>query len=232
MIVSCPNCNTRFRVEDAALADPAGRELRCANCSHRWRYVPEPAEPPTETTSAAAPLVAPPNPEPTLAPLVAPAEPISAPAAAIPPRPAPRRGSHTGLGCLAVIVVLAIVVAIGVLASDRIAGWWPAAASFYRSVGLRPVPLGSGLEIGKVMPTRNGDALIVEGDVTNTTDSDRPVPRLRVILRDTANKELAAKIIDPPTPSLARGATARFKTQFDRPSDAATGVAVTFTSGG
>ena len=238
MILLCPNCNTRYRVDDAALADPAGRELRCANCGHRWRYVPEAGERPAEAAPPAAPVSAKsPNPpaSPAAVPLVASRTPETAsspaPAPAALPRPVPQRGSHTGLGCLLLLVILAVAVAVGVLARDRIVGLWHPAASFYRAVGLKLEPLGAGLEIAKVAPSRNGDVLVVEGEVTNTTDSDRAVPRLRVILRDTAGKELASKIIDPPTPNLARGATAHFKTQFDRPSDAATRVDVTFMSG-
>ena len=94
---------------------------------------------------------------------------------------------------------------------------------------MRLQPIGAGLEIGKVAPSRNGDALIVEGEITNVAGGERSVPRLRVILRDPAGKELTSKTIDPPTAKLAAGAAARFRTQFERPSDAATGVAVTFT---
>jgi hypothetical protein len=132
---------------------------------------------------------------------------------------------------LTVVVLLAIAIAGIVLARDRIVALWPPAGKFYRTVGLRlepPPPPGAGLQLDKPVPSRNGDTLVVEGDITNSTDSTRTVPRLRVQLRDNAGKELASKVIDPPTPELARGATARFKTQFEHPSDAATGVAVTF----
>ena len=54
------------------------------------------------------------------------------------------------------------------------------------------------------------------------------VPRLRVALRDSAEKEVQFKIIDPPKPRLPPGAVAHFKTPFDHPDDAATGVVVTF----
>jgi len=143
--------------------------------------------------------------------------------------PPPRRRSRAGLGCLFVIVIIALVIAVGVLARDRIAASWPPAARFYRAVGLKLEPLGAGLEIGKMAPSREGDALTVGGDITNTTAGTRALPRLRIALRDAAGKELTFKVIDPPAPDLAPGATAHFKTQFEHPSDAATGVAVTFT---
>jgi len=229
MILTCPACSTRYRIDDAAMADPAGRELRCAKCGHQWRYVPAPAaaEP---VAGASRPL----GPTPGLTsvpPLVGPAA-LESPAAPTPtpmPRPAPRRGSRAAIGCLLLIVLIAVAIAALAMARERIIAAWPAAARIYSAVGLRPEPLGAGLEIGKVAPSRNGDTLVVEGEVTNTSGGSRVVPRLRIALRDTGGKELTSKVIDPPTPNLAAGATARFRTEFARPSDAATGVAVTFS---
>ena len=217
MIISCPACDTRYRVDDSILADPAGRELRCANCGHRWRYTPDAV--PNDAPAAATP----PAEEPVRpVPLVAEPELSSAPLTP------PRRGSRVGLGCLAVIVIIALVVAASVLARNWIVAHWPATVPFYRTVGLKPEPPGSGLEVSKMSPTRDGDALTVEGDVVNSSNGERTVPRLRIALRDAAGKELTFKVIDPPAPELAPGEAAHFKTQFEHPNDAATGVAVTF----
>jgi len=54
------------------------------------------------------------------------------------------------------------------------------------------------------------------------------VPPLRVALRDSAEKEVQFRIIDPPKARLSPSETARFKTTFDHPDEAATGVLVTF----
>jgi hypothetical protein len=70
--------------------------------------------------------------------------------------------------------------------------------------------------------------LVIEGDVTNTGNMPGEVPRLRVALRDPAEKEKQFKIIDPPAARLAPGETAHFKTSFDHPDEAATGVLMTF----
>ena len=86
----------------------------------------------------------------------------------------------------------------------------------------------TGLQLGKVTPSRTTDALIVEGDVTNTSQTGHEVPRLRVTLRDPAEREVQVKTIDPPKDRLMPGEVAHFKAQFDHPDEAATGVVVRF----
>ena len=57
---------------------------------------------------------------------------------------------------------------------------------------------------------------------------DRTGHAITTALRDSAEKEVQFKIIDPPKPRLPPGAVAHFKTPFDHPDDAATGVVATF----
>jgi hypothetical protein len=95
---------------------------------------------------------------------------------------------------------------------------WEAVAS--------PAP---GLELGEVIPARNAEGLIIEGNITNAGREARAVPRLRVALRDANEKETQFKIIDPPTARLGPGETAHFKTMFDHADEAAT-VKVSFAS--
>ncbi len=55
MIIACPSCQTRFNLDPAKLL-PAGRNVRCAKCGHRWRQMPEGmAEPVERAPSAEAP---------------------------------------------------------------------------------------------------------------------------------------------------------------------------------
>ena len=105
---------------------------------------------------------------------------------------------------------------------------WPAAARLYALAGLTTTPPGPGLELAKITPTRTADGLVIEGDIINPGGTARDVPRLRVALRDPSDKEKQLKTIDPPTARLGPGETAHFKTSFDHPDEAATGVLVTF----
>lgn len=130
------------------------------------------------------------------------------------------------LGMIFVLLALAILAAI--IARKEVVAMWPQAARLYALAGLAVAPPGPGLELAKIAPTRTAESLVIEGDITNTGSTVRDVPRLRVALRDPAEKETQFRIIDPPTARLGPGETAHFKTSFDHPDEAATGVLVTF----
>jgi hypothetical protein len=145
------------------------------------------------------------------------------------PQRRPRRRVAVGwvvLGMIFALLSLAIFAAI--VARKEVAAMWPAAARLYALAGLSGAPTGPGLELAKIAPARTAEGLVIEGDITNTGSTARDVPRLRVALRDPAEKETQFKIIDPPTARLGPGETAHFKTSFDHPDEAATGVLVTF----
>lgn len=86
MILTCPNCNSRYLVSDTAI--PAeGRAVRCAACKHVWtEYPPQEATPAPapapayEMAEAAPPASAPPAaPAPAAPAPEAPAAPVSTP---------------------------------------------------------------------------------------------------------------------------------------------------------
>jgi len=145
------------------------------------------------------------------------------------PQRHPRRRLAVGWSVLAVIfVLLALAIVATIIDRKEVVAMWPAAARFYALAGLAAAPQGPGLELAKIAPTRTAEGLVIEGDITNTGTTARDVPRLRVALRDPAEKETQFKIVDPPTVRLAPGETAHFKISFDHPDEAATGVLVTF----
>jgi len=220
VILACPVCRTRYLVDEQELSRPAGRTVRCASCGHTW-HRPPPLE--TRDREPVAPL----------------ATPRIEPGLEVPPRPGPlpvpasRRHPHRwralGWGVLGVIFVLLALAILGaIVARKEVAAMWPAAARLYALVGLSAAPPAPGLELAKIAPARTAEGLVIEGDITNTGSAVRDVPRLRVALRDPADKETQFKIIDPPTARLGPGETAHFKTSFDHPDEAATGVLVTF----
>jgi len=67
VIIACPSCGARFNLDPAKLL-PAGRNVRCAKCDHRWRQMPEgytvSDEVPPADSVAVAPEAPAPPPEP------------------------------------------------------------------------------------------------------------------------------------------------------------------------
>ena len=214
MILVCPTCRTRYKVEDEAVSRPSGRTVRCASCGHSWHYMAPPPSPLLrlrERVQAAEP-----------APLPRPA--ITAPAP-------PRHRRRSGLGWVSLILLVGAAIIGVVVGRDQVVALWPPAAQFYELVGLKTQPLGAGLDIANVTSTRNADGLIVEGDITNKMGVPRTVPHLRVALRDANKKELVFKIVDPPRERLLPGETSHFVVGFLPAPDAAIGVMVTFSAG-
>jgi predicted Zn finger-like uncharacterized protein len=92
VIVTCPSCKTRYRVDAKALTTPGGRTVRCAACGLSWHQPPtaletRPLEPAKEKPPPLEPKVAAPLLERAVAAASPPLEPMPAP----PPHPEPPR---------------------------------------------------------------------------------------------------------------------------------------------
>lgn len=225
MILTCPACHIRYRVDDKAVGGAGGRTVRCVRCGHTWHQSPETAAPIEASPVAAPPIATPVEPAHDAPPLAAPL-----PDPALVPPPVHRR-SWLGIGGFALAVLLAAVLVVGVFARRAVVAMWPPAAHAYSLAGLSIEPLGAGLEIRKVIPTRTGEGVVVEGDVVNIDGGARPVPRLRVALLDPAQNEIRYEIIALPKDRLQPGETTHFRAPFAKTDDTATKVAVTWASG-
>ena len=98
-------------------------------------------------------------------------------------------------------------------------------------VGLQEPP-GAGLDIGGVTSFRQetavGDVLVVEGTVTNVTDSSRPLPLVRVSLFDTDDAELQHVLVVPDQQVLVPGERIAFSARLEQPAPTARRIKVTF----
>jgi predicted Zn finger-like uncharacterized protein len=233
MILTCPTCATRYRVSDEEFDNSAGRTVRCANCGHSWYETPSaqpapadpeaPGEPSADNGSALKQraLEAAPQPIPRLE---------------VPPRPSPassRKGPNRSAALpwvVALIVLLVAIVVAGFLIRRQLAAVWPSAARLYALTGQSAPPSGTGLTIRKIAPSRTVEGLMIDGEIANLGDVPRDVPRLRLALQDSVDKEVQFETVDPPKPRLEPGEVAHFETQFAHPPDDATGVVVTFAS--
>jgi predicted Zn finger-like uncharacterized protein len=236
MILACPACATRYRVDLQDLGGPAGRTVRCANCGHAWHQAPSPRPAEASAGPAAALGVEPSGGETARVEAL---RPLAAPRLEAPPRPRPtpmsRRRRHLapafGWAVAAVLVVLAVLAVLaGLFARRQVAAMWPPAGRFYAAIGLATEPSGAGLVIGKIAPVRTADGLLIDGEIANLGSTPRDVPRLRVALQDAAEKEVQFELADPPKTRLQPGEIVHFTTPFAHPLDDAAGVVVTFAS--
>jgi hypothetical protein len=153
----------------------------------------------------------------------------------LPMAPKRRRVTWVGLGWVALILVLVLGGVGAVLARDQVVAQWPPAARLYAMVGMPVTVPGDGLKLTKITPSRgteNGQpALIIEGEVTNVSNVALDVPKLRATLRDSNERELQSWTFSATESRLLPGASVPFRSSVTNPSDAATGVVVTFAGG-
>lgn len=152
MILTCPNCGTRFAL-DAARLGVHGRTVRCARCFHTWFAEPPAGEPPVRAATADAP-----SPRFTLPPETDAADHVAEPPLRPGDRPLGRPGSArrgdgetrnlpalrsegrlgTILGWGGLVLFVAAIMGGVVLFARDITTAWPAARKLYNSLGLDP----------------------------------------------------------------------------------------------
>lgn len=238
MIVVCPVCKIRYLVDPRALG-ATGRMVRCAQCSHTWHHKPS-AELLTELET-----VAPPPAEPPVA--IRPAAPgaaVEAPALEgelgegriqLPALSSRRPRSLVPIGWLLLVLVVALVAGVGVWERDAVIRLWPPSARLYALVGLASPQPSDVLKLSAV-PRRDEEngvpRLVIEGEVANISQDAQPVPKLKVELRDVNGRPVQSWVFAVSTDRLLPGASVPFTTSVARPSEAATGMSVTFAAEG
>lgn len=256
MILSCPSCAARFKVNADQLG-VAGRKVRCAKCGNTWYATPDqdeeaPAQRPDEAAGgdeAAANGDAGsgegdddlPDTPPPFESFEAMREQLAGGggrrARSRPAPPPPKRSRFRALAPWLVFLAVVAGLVYGTWAYRyTIVETLPTAARLYAAAGVSINTVAPGLSIESVTPSRrlkNGDTLLViSGEVVNNTDSTQPVPALEVILEGqngaVLNRwEVAAESAAIPP----RGSTA-FTAQMTNPPDRADGVTIGFVRPG
>ena len=235
MILTCPDCATRYFVEDERLGGQ-GRAVRCGSCGTRW------------TARAEAPLELTQTPEigafgeraPT--PPAEPA-PASADLSALPADELPkvfrgraktkekvREAATSGVVWAAIAATFTFVIGMAIVLRQDVATLWPRTAGAYAMAGLPVNLVGLTIENQHAQPAlKDGHAaLVVSGSLRNIRDRPVTAPPLRVSMVDDQGHPLAVKIADPGGAQIPSGEARRFVVNvMDPPVDVAQ-VVITF----
>lgn len=211
MILTCPQCSTRYHVDAAALG-AAARTVRCANCGQRWSVKPPADTPQIVEFGPATPATA-----PHMRPVA-------------PPERARNGASASLIGWL-VAVLVALLIASAVVGRNEIVAGFPASAPIYQSLGL-PVTVELGLQFEDVTSTRLEEGgiavLVVEGAIVNVTRHERSVPPVRVTLLDSSGRQVQEELFRAKEQNLEPGAKTSFSGRVVSPADRARNFSVTF----
>ncbi|HVP86322.1 MAG TPA: DUF3426 domain-containing protein [Rhizomicrobium sp.] len=215
MILTCPNCATRYEADEAKFL-PAGRKVRCAKCSHIW-HQSAPAEAGVEAPPDLS--VEPEKPASVATAPMRPAEPAAnvAMAGRAPASAGWRLGALAGWAALIALVVVLAWVAI--VFRMGIATVWPQTATLYSWVGLDVNTVGLEFQDVSYRVTSEDDmsVLHIKGKVVNKTARSLDVPAISAALTDEYRRDLYAWKIQTGAKSLAPGKSAEFSARIPSP---------------
>lgn len=199
--------------------------MRCAACGHAWRAT-QPAEPIRAVPEPAAgePLVppAPVDEEPAARPM------LRRPARGLGIAFMQRRARAAAWGGAGAAVLVLVALTLGFRA--EIVAAWPRAASAYALFGFEAN--ARGLAFADIVAERSFEdgtpVLAVSATVRNLTGRARPVPPVRIGLRDAKGREVSDWVVALETTALEKGAATRFTARIARPPEAAQDLELRF----
>ena len=226
MILTCPNCASRYVVDDAHVG-PGGRMVRCAQCKTAWKA--EPTVEPLELKRG------------DVKELTEPARPADLPGEALPKqyrarvqqKAETRQAAFAGVVWGVTAALLAGLFVLAVVFRNDVARVWPKTASLYAAMGMRVNVVGLAIENQTaVRADELGRPTIrVTGAVRNITDGAVQPPPLRVDLVDKADEPLVSRTLDLGGSALAPGRARPFAVTFEDPPASTDGAESTFLIG-
>ncbi len=206
MIITCPECETRYGV-DAAAIGASGRTVRCSRCGYSWvERQPDDLPPPQEM--------------PTSPPRLETGRRARPSGTNLPALPREKKSKAPVILWSLVVIVLVGMITGAVVKRDMIMERAPASKSVFDLLGLIPPP-GAGLAIQnqriRAVPKDGKQVVRIEGDIVNISGKAVVVPRILGIIRDKNGKVLKRWRFNPPLPKLLHKERAGFATEVFPP---------------
>jgi predicted Zn finger-like uncharacterized protein len=234
MILTCPECATRYFVEDARLGE-AGRSVRCGACGITWTAR---AAPPLELTQGELGAVA--EEPPAHGALAEAAELSQLPAEELPRRfrgriqtkEKVREAAASGAIWAGLVAGLLLLIGAAVLLREDIASLWPRTAGAFAMAGLPVNVVGLTIEDQRAQPALKGGhaVLSVSGSLRNVRNHPIAAPPLKISILNNAGRVLAVNIADPGGALIPPGESRGFAVDVVDPPVGAADVEVTFAA--
>ena len=246
MILTCPECASRYFVDDSKVG-AAGRVVRCASCGHRWNARNEAAddlfdEPQAPTLADLAG-----DAEPAVEPAAASAEGEEPPVSALPGEELPkvfraradaerrlREATATGVIWAGMAAAMAVVVVAALIFRIDVVKILPGSAGAYAAVGLPVNTIGLVIDRGsiKAQPVmQDGHAAVtITGSIRNITEHDVLAPPLRVELLNKQDKRVAGQLAAAADAKIPPGEVRHFSITFLNPPRTAKDLQIGFAT--
>lgn len=209
MILTCPQCATRYLLPVQALA-PEGHRVKCSACKEIWFQLPDFDELVQEAGDGEyteIPDSVKPIPEGSNLPAVHEEEPESK-------KPLP-------LGLMGYLTAAMIGIAVfGGLVQMResIVEKWPASYGLYQFFGMHMAIPGEGLSFDAVRANatfeNDGEKFSIEGHIINSGKEERAVPMIMADLRNPQGEVIERWMIRPPVSTIAPEENVSFNTEY------------------
>jgi predicted Zn finger-like uncharacterized protein len=228
MILTCPDCATRYFVDDAKLG-AEGRTVRCSSCGTKWKAEPEAALELVSTVEEGA--------------VAKSAEAAAAPKEEAKPEPLPkvfrarqvekktmRRAVLHGIVWAGMLAIVAALLGAAALFRVDVVRLVPRTAGAYAMVGLPVNPTGLVFEKITARPSLEAghSALVVSGQVRNIEDREVTIPAIRIEVLDSHGEAVAEHVTSAPEPHLKAGETRHFVVSLRDPPASAKDVELAF----
>lgn len=255
MLLTCPACDTQYKIEDEAIS-PEGSRVRCFRCSYTWtakrpQTAPKPSEHREETAKSAPGKEPakqeqpeqPEKPKPQEQPAAKPKDSSGEDAksdeslrAALGPVPQAEEAALRDRASTALyLIVLLLFITLAVLLwtkRDLLSTAHPLLRDAYSFIGYDAVLPGEGLQLASIRSLSRtlGERreLTVEGEVVNVSSEEKAMPALRFRLIDDEGEVLDSWVELLPEPSLQPEERALFSITRENPPQGAVDITIAF----